>query len=600
MTTFVTVDSRAQNAVLDIESYYYDAPSGLAAVNIYLRNVSIPATATMQLLNMRVDIVPAIAGTPVAIDVPYTDMSINDPKFPNLQITATGISNTQAVENTSAANFFGSTGRVVIAEIFFRLPPGQCGNVTFARASGAGNPILTYNATVGNSTLVNAGVSLPNNPDFCLPAVTINGNIETIGQSCSGSTNLGVPNTTITTTQLTGSGFPINNVTTNTSGIYNVQVAPSQTYRITPTKTTNPFCGVNGLDADKIQSFVFGYVTTLNMSEWMAADVDRSNKVATYDVALVTKVVNNTCTGTCPGFFDWRFIPSSVYYTYGAIPMGTIMTYPNFKDVSVGNSNSFGSTFVAAKAGDPTQSCTSCGFANDVVDTRQSGQTLEEPVRLSFYPNTLKAGEEQTITLSLSELNEPSIAVLDMLLVNNDLELKSIAISDKHESEVEYVDINEAAFEQGSIRVAWLYNKIVNSHSQTEVLKIHVKAKNTIDNISDCFVLTQSGTDVSSYISHGKIYPFSLGESQTVLSGVTQAFATPNPFTGQTRLNFYVPVEQEITIRLVTVDGKIIDQYKQIVAEGMNTYKVEYPYQGTLLYQIISDKNTLTGKLIAQ
>ncbi len=382
--------------------------------------------------------------------------------------------------------------------------------------------------------------------------------------------------------------------TTGADGQYELTLDTNgDTLMITPHKNINPNNGVTGFDLVLIQQHIL-FVELLNSPyKIIAADVDQSGFVSTFDITIIQRVILGLFL-EFPNADSWRFVPHAFSFTDPMDPF-----FDDFPEaISLIRSNGlFDVTtadldFVGIKTGDVT------------VDNNPLNLTAPEPVFL-----TLSAPLEQDNGFWLLPVgvnsNQPLSALQGTLeWPMLDLEIEDVIPGDQ----ITTNNLNKSQLEDGRFSFVW-WDQDASSEGiafdPAESL-FYLKIKGDIAAI-DLLALTNSLTFTQAFDPSGTAYPLELQTMQATAvvdenTEVNVGLPQPNPFS----TSFFIPMTldqaQEIQLNLYDATGQ---RLRSAVSErAVGNQLMEIPMQpfpsGVYWYELIIGEKVWSGKVVKE
>ena len=479
------------------------------------------------------------------------------------------------------------TGMVTIdAEDFDNHSLDNCSDVTFTFADPRLYPDSTTRTLscargeLGFVVVELWGQDAAGNTAYCSTFINVQDNLQnnTMPDACptAGAIIAGtVANTTgtmVSDVKLDLSGTATANGTTGNNGQY--QFGSLQTgydYTVTPQKDDNPLNGVSTLDLVMLSKHILGVETLNTPYQLIAADVNNSGSITTYDIVTLRKVIlaidtefsNNT---------SWRFIPKDYQFNNPANPFEE--DFPevmNFNDL---NSNYLKADFIAIKIGDLN------GTA--VANSSTSTETRTKPS--TWYIRTenvqLKAGDLYTANFIAD--------ATDMEGYQFTMNLEGLEIVEILPSELSTENI--ATFDD-AIAVSW------NGESTKDLMfSVVVKATAPL-NLRDAIRITSDKTAAEAYNISGEVQAVALN---FVTNGYELAQNQPNPFQNETFIGFQLPTTSEVKLTLRDANGKTMKQYNGLYSAGYHKIKIESQQlpAGLIYYTLETQDFTATRKMV--
>ena len=175
---------------------------------------------------------------------------------------------------------------------------GQVSGSTF----NTGTTTVTYTVTDGGG--------LTGSCDF---TVTIDDCVEISGQILWEDNLSPVKDVSVDLFTLPGLAL-VDNMLTGADGTYTVTAGPTGDYRVKPSKAINLLNGVTAADATRIQQHITNTPPLPTPYKRIAADVNKSNSITTYDATLVGQAIAGNPAALAVFNTSWRFVPQA--YTF--------------------------------------------------------------------------------------------------------------------------------------------------------------------------------------------------------------------------------------------------------------------------------------------
>lgn len=429
-----------------------------------------------------------------------------------------------------------------------------------------------YVGDVAPFTFCNSLVGLQNNiPPLCTtPPTRIAGTVETEnGQA--------VPSVAIV---LDGSNMPTVNTTVN--GRYTFPEMPSGgTYDVIPTRDDHPLEGISTLDLIYIQKHILGSELLASPYKMIAADVNNDEKISVGDIVQLRKLIlgindkfsNNT---------SWRLVDKSYKFPDATNPfIGLIaenyhIPYLN-ADMII--------DWVGVKTGDVNGS-----YVTNANDNKTGNRSAN--IQFQLTEQTLFEGRSvipvyATADASIDgfQISLPAHNVNDVYLTNGSL----------------IINEDQYSFVNGVLNMAWHQNNSVNIKKGDIIFFIHVDTKYT-DLLSNVLLTNISqGLSPEVYNSNGLTNKLGWRLVRDGAQEFTLHGNTPNPWSQETSINFTLPEDGIVSLKVRDVTGRIVYVGQNHFNKGDNSFKLSADVLGTsgiLFYDLTFGSEVKTMKML--
>ena len=378
---------------------------------------------------------------------------------------------------------------------------------------------------------------------------------------------------------------------TNTDGNY--QLPPytlGTSIVIEPHKDINYKNGVTSFDLAIIQQHIVGNALLSTPYKLIAADVNNSGQISAFDLYLAQQVIVGN-DSIFPNNESWRFVPETFVFTDPNDPWSN-GGFPESITLSNLSGNNSNQNFVAIKVGDVTDSA----IPNDSLGNNNISTTRSSEGNFELLIDKKINTEDGSgyIDVLAENFTEMSAFQLDMIFNNNEL------VFEKIESHALNVMDGNKLLEDGILTLVW-YDKTGDTRGKTfddgtVLFRLYFQGLTTTTfPIQQLFGITEATTLPNAYTSDGspkEIYlkPFISERPKThFLSEFNMLQNSPNPFTETTNIIFSLPVDDEVTFEIFTVQGKVVHSVNRIFSEGENIIEVnsdDLPHSGIYYYRI--------------
>jgi len=325
-------------------------------------------------------------------------------------------------------------------------------------------------------------------------------------------------------------------VTADTAGRFSLADLPvNQSYTVTPSKMGAIDNGISTFDLVLMSKHILGVTPFTDTTQVIAADVNFSGSVTTFDIVQVRRVILGINDSFNAG--SWRFLPSQM----------ELASLNDLSDLS----------FVGIKIGDVN------GSADLSLFTTAEPRTAATTIPLLVNDKKIQAGEVIKVPFSVAAnaltgfqyTLEFDATVLDLL------ELSTTTLS--HFSQE---NLNIRHKDKGQIAMSWF-----NTQNTTpeELFTLEFRAKQD-GQLSELLSLSNAITKVEAYTQSEEIVNLALQFRPISENIAIHAF--PNPIaTDQLNITTVLSQQQALQIALFSVDGQLIQQVTKQIKEGKQT-----------------------------
>ena len=375
---------------------------------------------------------------------------------------------------------------------------------------------------------------------------------------------------------------------TDVNGEYDMMICPGGDMDITPRKNINFFNGIGVNDALAIQLHLTGTMPISDPYVMVAADVDHSDFVSTFDALLLKQGL--LANPLVPDFFDisWRFVPQT--HTMMLPPWG----FPEKISLTGVAADASANDFYGMKVGDIVAGYATPGtFAG----------TMENLV-WRVQDRLLESGEQYTIAFTADELENLAAWQFALRFDPSVLQFDSLTVAEGLPFSPD--DFGLFELEDGLIRSVWTNVNGVNFDNATEVFYIHFTALASGDLLSEIL-------DLDSEVLAPHVYDPMLMEADLLLNyapstGTQSQLAellgltnNPNPFESSTTAAFYLPKACDAQLRVTDINGREIMRINKTLAAGYHQEVLnlgDVTASGVLNLELITPYGVLTRKMV--
>jgi hypothetical protein len=414
---------------------------------------------------------------------------------------------------------------------------------------------LTVTDQAGNSAFCQTNVVVQDNLNVC-----------SSGSTATVAGKLTLVNGTPVSGKLVGlSGGISNAVQTNVDGTFAFANLPlGQDYILTPSYNTKPLNGVTTYDMVLIRRHILNIQLFDNPYNIIAADVNRSGSVTTFDLVELQKLIL-TITAQFPNNNpSWRFVPASHIFPDPANPFAYAFPEVVSLDDIVGNY--WTADFVSIKVGDVNGSANPTQFDGD--DT--AGRSFDKSLIFSTEDIELVAGQVYAIPFVAHP--ERTLAGFQFTLDFDETMLDFVGIPERKSSIEEGNLLKNSDFGlptslgTSAITVSWVNEagQVLPTEAPVFTLKFKAKANGLL---SKALAINALQTAAEAYAGD-----FRASDESFETWGVGLEFGAPsptvqqpvllrnypNPFSGSTTIEFQLPAPSQVSFRLHDPLGRVV------------------------------------------
>lgn len=355
----------------------------------------------------------------------------------------------------------------------------------------------------------------------------------------------------------------------------------------------DPLNGVSTLDLVQMSKHILGLQPLPSPLAMIAADVNRSGSITTFDLVEERKLILGTYS-TWPTGPIWRFVPE--YQLPFPNPNNPFQSNPNPNFLTVSQMQALNGgtiTLIGAKTGDVD------GDVNTLHSLLGPGT---DSLALKMPDVMLQAGVPTVIPISMEAIN---------LLNGMQLEISGISGAvafDKITVDPEFIGYFLANVidpgQKDRIRVVMLNTQ--QEITGSPVMYLHLTATTNIP-LKEAIQVKQTGFYSLGVDTDNEVYRLYLDFSSATSAPVPQAevlqviAATPNPFTAQAQVQIALERSETVLLEVMDVHARLLFSEKQQLAAGTHFLRIPgevLPNEGMILYRVTAGRSTVGGKLL--
>lgn len=366
-------------------------------------------------------------------------------------------------------------------------------------------------------------------------------------------------------------------VTTNESGIFELDLPQGIGYNISFSKEDDPANGLTTFDILLVGKHILGITPFENLWQHLAADMNKSGSVTAFDMVNMRQIILGLIESPY-GDNPWRYVPTGGAFTTNedfSLNEGILIPALT-QDVTTLD-------FVAVKMGDLNGSVQVGDFAKS--DDRNNNN----PLVFNFKDQYVKSGE--TVKLAI-----PTTALQDIQSLQFGLAFEGLTLLDIENGKGQTQHIAQ----KGDQEVAISWDK-------------YSAAKAAYNSLYTFTFLVESAGYLSEKIQLSNNILTEAVNEEAVFSKVALHFEsvtknnfklyqnTPNPFTESTKIGFELDSNSEVTLKIFSLQGALLKQINGTFEKGyheLSIQKAEISGNGVLLYQLTTPTGITSKKMI--
>ncbi|MFK7983885.1 MAG: T9SS type A sorting domain-containing protein [Saprospiraceae bacterium] len=423
------------------------------------------------------------------------------------------------------------------------------------------------------------------NQDFCRTFVMVQDN----QSGCSGSSNTSgmaavagkvanINGELIESVTVSVNGANTMSETTSAAGNYGFELSVGGDYTITPEKNMNPLNGVSTYDLVLLRKHVLGTELLDNPYSLIAADINKSGSITTFDMVELRKVILQAIP-TFENNDSWRFVDANYSFTTASALAENFSEAYNINDLG----GDMAIDFVAVKIGD----LNGTAIPNSVMGAES--RTTAGTLTLNATDRLVQAGETVTVAFTADMANA---AGYQFTLDFNGLQMVNLV-----EGAAKTANFNTNLAARGILTTSF------NGEATNDDLFAVSFVATATGQLSELISVNSEYTAAEAYTTSGELLDVALNfnASEAVSADFQLSQNTPNPFTGETMIRFNLPTAGNATLTVMDVQGKVLLQNSGDFAKGANQISInakQLSTTGVLYYQLESADNVATKKMI--
>jgi hypothetical protein len=353
-------------------------------------------------------------------------------------------------------------------------------------------------------------------------------------------------------------------IMTNENGIYSFdRLLRDSSYSLIPSKNIDPLEGVTTYDIFLINNHILAKERLDSPYKIIAADVNQSGSVSTFDVVLLRKLLLGILDEFPEGTSSWRFVAANYEFEDPAYPLSE--DFPEQVELqlstTINNAN-----FVGIKMGDVNNS-----IDGETANTIEGRSVPQHQLQVQWLPSS------QEIVLSMPA---GVVGLQGALKIDGMIE----EFTPSQLQELTLANFGLQDLRSGLIRFSWNTDQPLTDTQELARIKL-----------KDTDFDAKTAVRLQSAILTGEIYTTSqfmpLGLSIVDQPNVQLLGHAPNPFREWTNIQFDLSTTAQVQLRIFDAQGKLWKQHTATFEAGQQQFRVERDAlpSGMLFYEILVD-----------
>ncbi len=374
------------------------------------------------------------------------------------------------------------------------------------------------------------------------------------------------------------------NMMTPSNGNYAFNVNGSANYTVIPSKTNGVLNGISTFDLVKITKHILGQEVFASPYQYIAADVNASGEVSTFDIIQLRKLILNLSTAFPNDNTSWRFVAADYDFT---TDNPSAEDFPEQIEVNNLSGTMPDLDFIAVKVGDINGSASASALSAE-------DRTKEGDLKIEVADRLVTAGEMIEVEFDATDFE--NIEGYQFTLKYTDLELV-----DLKDGVATKANFGFALQDRGYLVTSWHNATATKNTDNAHLFKLQFKV-NKSGHLLSFLDINADFTASEAYQNDGSLLGVTLQAkaSATLQPTFKVAQNTPNPFTNSTFIGFELPAAAAIELNILDMQGQVIQTKKGNFEKGQQQIEVranELP-NGTYYYQLVTPFGVAAKKMI--
>ena len=428
------------------------------------------------------------------------------------------------------------------------------------------------------------------NQDFCTSTVNVevNGNVcDTIGSrpviNIEGDIfteeNQMIEDVPVELMSMTTNSMQVKNTDSNGHFAFG-DMTTNQDYRIDAVSIDDYLNGISTLDLVIIQRHILGIETLNSPYKLIAADINDSQSINGIDLVELRKLILGIYS-ELPQNNSWRFVEENFNFINPLTPW----PFDESINLSQVGQDMMDNDFIGVKIGDVNGSVVLNLENDDVAHNRSLHTGLKHDI------------------LDLESDNEYLVPVY----FDQEENIYGFQLSLDFADQVEFVNLesgrlviedSESFYTDGQINVSIARSELISVQEDEALFYLTVKSENTIP--SSVVSLAKSGFNSEIYRENYEVNPIANRVSELLEEPILYQ-NVPNPFNGETTIEFDLPSSSNVTLSILDINGQLIKSFQGYYELGKHSVELntaDLTENGVYYYQMETENYTATRKMI--
>ncbi|MFN8280655.1 MAG: T9SS type A sorting domain-containing protein [Saprospiraceae bacterium] len=365
------------------------------------------------------------------------------------------------------------------------------------------------------------------------------------------------------------------------------EIPLTENYIIKAEKNDDVLNGVTTQDIVAIQKHILGTKVISDPLKIVAADVNDSRSITSRDIADIRKVILGV-NAEFPVKKSWRFINSSQRFIDPQSPWPLEETV-NIQSLSHDLMNN---NLVAVKLGDVTGDARSNNLQN--IAGRTTNGLVVEMQDVEFDPN-------ETIIVPVQFDRTVSLEGLQMQFEFDQDQLHFEAVQNSV-CQIEEQNINLSLTENGKIRISWNKENTSVDEGKSVFYLVFTSVKRS--KLSQSLAISHDLFRSEAYLQGDQNVSLEIrfkNAEEKSNNGFYLYQNQPNPFSTYTNISFMLPKDENASLKVYDVNGKLLKEITRNFKAGYNIVQIEkrdVANSGILFYKLETSTHRATRKMI--
>ncbi len=431
----------------------------------------------------------------------------------------------------------------------------------------------------GNSDYCEAKIEIQDPNKVCGTATGL-----TIQGRLTNASNQTMENTSVFLERTSPAGSAI--TYTDNAGIFSFKaITPGTNYLIRAEKNTNCENGVSTADIVLIQKHILGKATLPTPYKLIAADANNNGSITSADISEIRKLIlgiNSAYTKNK----SWRFVPSAYVFLdpTNPFPFNEQIEYNSI------SRNEMNTNFVGIKIGDVSEDSN----PNNVQSTKTRSNDV---ISLQVEDQELIKSTVSNVSITLSEALRTSGLQLNLKLNSTLVKFNGI------QSKILSLDKESYVVIDNVVKISISPAELMDLKAGTELLSLQLEVLNN-GKLSSAISLNKIGMNSEIYDENVNVNSLELNfrhQATTHKAGAKMLQSSPNPFTEETQVKFYLPKSQLVSFEIYDINGAKISKKDNYYTEGNHQLvirKTQLGNSGIYFVRMNSEEYSETIKVV--